>query len=257
MLLLAAIIPRVVDAFQSWSPDYEVAIGRASSSTLPRLLYVAAFPHYAPWNPTWLPARRPRLYLPPDDRAASVWLVDLVIVYVWARGRLRNAVARYDLHDAPRRRDRRRRHDDPHRHRAGAASAGAGVRAHSRARFLLLRPERGHARPLAGRGVAGAGRLGPQWLAPLVLPVALILVRRAAGGGGPLAHLPENGHGDPPPLFVVLNLILEVLIAMISWIAYLFYLLLSTLVNRVTGGRCDRIATVTRRPDQHPRVGEP
>ncbi|MCA1668020.1 MAG: hypothetical protein LC793_11640 [Thermomicrobia bacterium] len=54
VMVVAAAIPRLVEAFQLWSPDYEVAIGGGIILTLAFLLYVGAFRQYAPWNPAWV-----------------------------------------------------------------------------------------------------------------------------------------------------------------------------------------------------------
>ncbi|MCA1668019.1 MAG: DUF4129 domain-containing protein [Thermomicrobia bacterium] len=123
----------------------------------------------------------------------------------------------------------------------------------ARGRARLHLPPLGGAVTLARlqiEGLRAQGRLGPQWIGPLVLPVALILIvgllAAAILSHTFLATVAAILH----PLFVVLNLILDVIIAVISWIAYLFYLLLSSLVNKITAGRVTPLPPPTAPPRQ-------
>jgi len=97
-------------------------------------------------------------------------------------------------------------------------------------------------------GLRSQGRLGPQWLGPLVLPVALILIVGLLAAAILSHTFLETVTAILHPLFVALNFILEVIIAIISWIAYVFYLVLSSIVNRITGGRVGELPRPTTPP---------
>jgi hypothetical protein len=251
VMLLAATIPRLVDAFQLWSPDYEVAIGAGVVVTLLLLLYVAAFPHYAPWDVTWLREAAHAFIFRPTTAQASVWLVTIVVVYAWARGRLRETPSLDTTYTML---------------RIGvivvavttiltvtAQEAQSPGRAYARILvigFFFFALSAVTLARLQVEGLRAQGRLGPQWIGPLVLPVALILIVGLLAAAVLSHTFLETVTAILHPVFFVLNLILEVIIAVISWIAYLFYLLLSSLVNRVTGGHVGQLPTLTTPPRQ-------
>ncbi len=251
VMIVAAAIPRLVEAFQLWSPDYEVAIGVGIVLTLAALLYIGAFRQYAPWNPEWFRQAIHAYIFRPSSAQSSVWLITIVIVYTWARGRLREtpsldttytmlrigvivvavtSILTVTAQDA----------NSPGRANVRALVVGFFFFALSAVTLARLQIE----------GLRAQGRLGPQWIAPLVLPVALILVvgllAAAILSHTFLATVTALLH----PLFVVLNFILDVIIAVISLIAYIFYLLLSSLVNRVTGGKVADLPRLTAPPGQ-------
>ncbi|MGI8855892.1 MAG: DUF4129 domain-containing protein, partial [Thermomicrobiales bacterium] len=99
-------------------------------------------------------------------------------------------------------------------------------------------------------GLRAQGKLGPQWIGPLVLPVALILIVGLLAAAILSHTFLKTVATILHPVFFVLNLILEAIIAVISWIAYLFYLALSSLVNRVTGGRVGQLPVLSTPPRQ-------
>ncbi len=255
VLLFAAILPRVVEAFQLWSPDYEVAIGVGVVLTLLFLLYVAAFPQYAPWNPAWLREAAYAYIFRPTTARASVWLVTFVIIYIWARGRLRDTPSLDTTYTML---------------RVGvlivaittiltvtAQEPDAPGRAYVRwlvLGFFFFALSAITLARLQVEGLRAQGKLGPQWIGPLVLPVAVILLVGLLAAALLSHTFLKTVTAILHPLFVVLNFILEVLIAVISWIAYVFYLLLSTLVNKITGGRVIELPQVDASPRRIPEA---
>jgi hypothetical protein len=251
VLLLAAIIPRIVEAFQLWSPDYEVAIGVGVVATLVGMVYVSAFRQYAPWDVTWL-REAARAYVFHETTArAPVWLVTIIVVYAWARGRLRDTPALDSAYTMLR--------------------IGAIIVAVTAVLIVTstepTAPGRGSVRGLVigffffalsaislarlqMEGLRSQGRLGPQWLGPLVLPVAIVLLIGLLTAAILSHTFLQTVATILHPLFVVLNFILEIIIAIISWIAYIFYLLLSTIVNRITGGRVADFPKVNAPPQR-------
>jgi hypothetical protein len=238
LLLLAATIPRVVEAFQLWSPDYEVAIGVGVVISLVGMVYVSAFRQYAPWDLTWLREAGNAYIFHATTATTSIWLVTIVVVYAWARGRLRDSPALDSAYVML---------------RIGAVivavtavlivtstepgAAGRGSVKGLVIGFFFFSLSAISIARLQMEGLRSQGKLGPQWLGPLVLPVALVLLVGLLAAAILSHTFLQTVATILHPLFVVLNFILEVIIAVISWIAYLFYLLLSTVVNKITGGR--------------------
>ncbi len=238
VMLLAAAIPRIVEAFQLWSPDYEVAIGVGVVVTLVGMLYVGAFNHYAPWDTVWLREALHGFIFRATTAQTSVWLILFIVVYAWARGRLRETPSLDTTYTML---------------RVGvivvavttiltvtAQETATPGRAYVRILvigFFFFALSAVTLARLQVEGLRAQGKLGPQWLGPLVLPVALILLVGLLTAAILSHTFLETVTTILHPFFVVLNWILEVIIAVISWIAYFFYLALSTLVNKITGGR--------------------
>lgn len=249
VMLLAAMIPRVVEAFQLWSPDYEVAIGAGIVLTLLFLLYVGAFRQYAPWDPAWLRETAHGYIFRPTTARASVWLVTFVIVYAWVRGRLRETPSLDTTYTML---------------RVGvivvavttiltvtAQETETTARTYVRVLvvgFFFFALSGVTLARLQVEGLRSQGRLGPQWIGPLVLPVAIILIVGLLAAAILSHTFLETVTAILHPLFVVLNFILEVIIAIISWIAYVFYLVLSSLVNKITGGHVGELPRPTAPP---------
>jgi hypothetical protein len=242
VMLLAAMIPRIVEAFQLWSPDYEVAISAGIVLTLLFLLYVSAFRQYAPWDLAWLRETAHGYIFRPTTARASIWLITLVIVYAWMRGRLRETPSLDTTYTML---------------RVGvivvavttiltvtAQETETVARSYVRllvVGFFFFALSAVTLARLQVEGLRSQGKLGPQWLGPLVLPVALILIVGLLAAAILSHTFLETVTAILHPLFVALNFILEVMIAVISWIAYVFYLLLSSLVNRITGGHVGQL----------------
>lgn len=251
VMIVAAAIPRLVEAFQLWSPDYEVAIGAGIVATLLALLYIGAFRQYAPWDPTWLRETVHAYIFRPTTAQASVWLITFVIVYLWARGRLRETPSLDTTYTMLRigvivvavtsiLTVTAQEMDSPARAHVRILVVGFFFFALSAVTLARLQIE----------GLRAQGRLGPQWIGPLVLPVALILIVGLLASAVLSHTFLQTVTAILHPLFVVLNFILELIIAVISWIAYVFYLLLSSLVNRITGGHVAELPRITAPPRQ-------
>ena len=251
VMIVAAAIPRLVEAFQLWSPDYEVAIGAGIVVTLVGLIYVGAFRQYALWNLEWLRQAIHGYIFRPTTAQSSVWLITIIIVYTWARGRLRETPSLDTTYTML---------------RIGvmvvaatsiltvtSQEANAPGRANVRllvVGFFFFALSAVTLARLQVEGLRAQGRLGPQWIGPLILPVALILIVGLLAAAVLSHTFLETVTAILHPLFVVLNFILDLIIAIISWIAYLFYLLLSSLVNRITGGKVGVLPQPTAPPRQ-------
>ena len=251
MMIVAAAIPRLVEAFQLWSPDYEVAIGVGIVLTLAALLYIGAFRQYAPWNPEWLRQTAHAYVFRPSTAQSSVWLITIVIIYTWARGRLRETPSLDTTYTML---------------RVGvlvvavtsiltvtAQETNSPGRAYVRilvVGFFFFALSAVTLARLQIEGLRAQGRLGPQWIGPLVLPVALILIVGLLASAVLSHTFLQTVTAILHPLFVVLNFILNLIIAIISWIAYIFYLVLSSLVNKITGGRISNLPPPTAPPRQ-------
>ena len=250
VMIVAAAIPRLVEAFQLWSPDYEVAIGVGIVVTLARPALYRRIPAVRAVEPGRGCARRSHAYIfRPTTAQASVWLITIVIVYTWARGRLRETPSLDTTYTML---------------RVGvivvavttiltvtAQEANSPGRAYVRilvVGFFFFALSAVTLARLQIEGLRAQGRLGPQWIGPLVLPVALILIVGLLAAAVLSHTFLETVTAILHPLFVVLNFILELIIAMISWIAYLFYLVLSSLVNQITGGQVGNCRNPPPRP---------
>ncbi len=251
VMIVAAAIPRLVEAFQLWSPDYEVAIGVGIVATLLALLYIGAFRQYAPWDPAWLREAVHAYIFRPSTAQASVWLITFIIVYMWARGRLRETPSLDTTYTMLRigvivvavtsiLTVTAQETDSPGRAHVRILVVGFFFFALSAVTLARLQIE----------GLRAQGRLGPQWIGPLVLPVALILIVGLLASAVLSHTFLQTVTAILHPLFVVLNFILELIIAVISWIAYVFYLVLSSLVNKITGGHVGALPQPTAPPRQ-------
>jgi len=250
-MIVAAAIPRLVEAFQLWSPDYEIAIGAGIVLTLVGLLYVGAFRQYTPWNPEWFRQAVRAYIFRPTMAQSSVWLITIVIVYTWARGRLRETPSLDTTYTMLRvgvlvvavtsiLTVTAQETNTPGRAYVHLLVVGFFFFALSAVTLARLQIE----------GLRAQGRLGPQWIGPLVLPVALILIVGLLAAAILSHTFLQTVTAILHPLFVVLNFILDLIIAVISWIAYLFYLVLSSFVNKITGGKVAELPRLTTPPRQ-------
>jgi len=251
VMVLAAVIPRVVEAFQLWSPDYEVAIGAGIVLTLAAFVYLSALRQYAPWDPAWLREAGYAYIFRPTTANGSVWLITLITIYAWARGRFRETPSLDTTYTMLRvgvivvaittiLTVTAQETDTPARGYVRGLVVGFFFFALSAVTLARLQVE----------GLRSQGRLGPQWIGPLVLPVALILIVGLLTAALLSHTFLETVTAILHPVFVALNFVLELIIAVISWIAYLFYLVLSSLVNRITGGHVVELPRIAATPRQ-------
>ncbi len=239
VMLVAAAVPRLAETLQLWSPEYEIAIGAGVVCTLLGMLYACAFVmRYAFWDVTWLREAANAYIFRPTTATASVWLIGAVIIYAWVRGRLRDIPSLDTAYTTLR--------------------FGTIIVAVTSVLTLTSQdatsPSQRYVRPLVigfffcalsaitvarlqVEGLRAQGRLGPQWLGPLLLPVALVLIGGTLVAALLSRRLLETITGLLAPVFAILEFILRIIIAIISLIAYLLYILLSALLGALAGGR--------------------
>ncbi len=178
-----------------------------------------------------------RLHLPLDDGDRSVWLIGFVIIYAWVRGRLRDTPSLDSAYTMLR--------------------VGTVIVAITSVLTLTSQdpasPSQQYVRPLVlgfffcalsaitvarlqVEGLRAQGRLGPQWLGPLLLPVVLVLIIGMFVAAMLSRQFLETVTTFLTPVLVVLEFILRVIITIISLIAYLLYLALSALIGALAGG---------------------
>lgn len=250
VMVVAAAAPRLAETLQLWSPEYETFIGASVVVTLLGMLYACAFAaRYAVWDVTWLREVAYGYIFRPTTATASVWLIGFVIIYAWARGRLRDLPSLDSAYVMLR--------------------VGTIVVAITSVLTLTSQdpasPSQRYVRPLVigfffcalsaitvarlqVEGLRAQGRLGPQWLGPLLLPVALVLVIGMLVAALLSRRFLQTVTALLAPVFAVLEFILRVIIAIISLIAYVLYLALSALIGALAGGKGNPLPPLTAPP---------
>ena len=90
VLLFAAAVPRLAEALQLWSPEYELCIGAGVVGSLLTMLYGCAFAsRYAVWDGEWFYEMVQGFIFQRTTATASVLLIAVVTIYAWVRGRAR------------------------------------------------------------------------------------------------------------------------------------------------------------------------
>lgn len=251
VMLVAAAAPKVAETLQIWSPEYEIFIAGSILVTLVGMVYACAFFRYAPWDPAWLREALHAFTMHETTAATSVWLITFVIIYAWVRGRLREPPALDNTYTML---------------RVGiivvaitsvltttgqdARSPGQQyVRPLMLAFFFFALSAITLAR-LQMEGLRAQGRLGPQWLGPLIAPVALVLILGLLVAGLLSHQFLAVILGLLSPVFAVLNWILAVIIAVISYIAYFVYLILSLIIAKLAGGARAQPPQIRQPPQQ-------
>ncbi len=239
VMLFAAAIPRIAETLQLWSPEFEAFIAGSVVLSLVGMLYSCAFAtHYAPWDVRWLQETLHAFTVRPTTATASVWLITFVLIYAWARGRLRDQPALDSTYTMLR--------------------VGLVVVAITSVLTLTTQEARSPAqqfvRPLVVgffffalsavtlarlqvEGLRSQGRLGPQWLVPLILPVAFVLLAGLLVAGLLSRRFLDTLTAILHPVFLVLNFILDIIITVISWIAYFCFFIFNLIFLKLSGGR--------------------
>jgi len=250
VMIVATAIPRLAETMQLWSPEYETFIGAGVIVTLLGMLYATAFAtRYAVWDVAWLREAAYGYIFRPTTATASVWLISFVIIYAWVRGRLRDVPSLDTAYTMLR--------------------IGTVIVAITSVLTLTSQDpaslSQQHVRPLVigfffsalsaitvarlqVEGLRAQGRLGPQWLLPLLLPVALVLIIGTLVAAILSRQFLETITSLLTPVWVVLEFILRVIITIVSLIAYVLYLLLSMLIGALAGGKQNPLPTLTAPP---------
>ncbi|RIK45389.1 MAG: hypothetical protein DCC58_06560 [Chloroflexi bacterium] len=88
-LLVAHIVPHLMDEWRIWSPHYEMVLGVAIGVTTLVSVKVACFPHVALSDPLWVRDMFNSLVLLSNDAERPVWGIVALAAYAWWRGRTR------------------------------------------------------------------------------------------------------------------------------------------------------------------------
>ncbi len=238
VLLFAAAVPRIAEALQLWSPEYQLFIGGGVVLSLLTMLYACAFAaRYAPWDIEWAYQMVQAFIFQRTTATASVLLIAVVTIYAWIRGRVRGLP---DLDTAYT------------TLRVGVVTVAVGAvltaisdssdpTAQQQLRplvvgFFFCALSAVTVARLQMEGLRAQGKLGPQWLGPLVLPVLLVLLIGFFVAALLSRALLEFVAGLLAPVFAVLQFILTVIVAILSFFAYLFYFLFNLILSKFASG---------------------
>jgi hypothetical protein len=89
VLYAAALLPRLLDAFDVWDPGYGLVMAVGVAATALLLIKVASFPQLGWSDSAWLDEAGDSLILRPTEARLPVWGLLVVVVYAWWRGRRR------------------------------------------------------------------------------------------------------------------------------------------------------------------------
>ncbi|HEX5164426.1 MAG TPA: hypothetical protein VFV93_03435, partial [Thermomicrobiales bacterium] len=222
LMLVAHLVPHLLDEWRVWSPNYEIVLASAIAISALVAIKVASFPDIALWDLDWLRGTVNALALLDNDAARPVWGIVVLSAYAWWRGRTR-AEGSID-------------------------SAYAMLRTGTLAMALLLililvaAPDDAQVRDrlstatiaffasaLAAIGVARltlegfrtSAPLGPRWLATFVGPILAVVAVAIIGAGIFSRQFLDTVLWMLTPVFFVLNLVFQVFVFVLAIIAFI------------------------------------
>lgn len=222
LLLTAHIVPRLLDEWRIWSPEYEGIMGAAIAGTTLIAVKFASFPDIAIWDLSWIRQAARALAFLPNDAVRPVWVVVLLAAYAWWRGRSRvepSVDAAYSML------------------RTGTIAlaliimillAAAPDEAQVRDRlststvmfFVAALAAIGVAR-LKLEGYRTSSPLGPRWLATFVGPILAVVVVAIIGAGIFSRQFLDTILWMLTPVFFVLSIVFQVFVLVLAVIAYI------------------------------------
>ena len=222
LLLVAHMVPRLLDEWRIWSPEYEgIMAGAIAISTLVTVK-AGSFPSIAVWDMVWIRQTVRALALLPNDAVRPVWGIVILSAYAWWRGRSRaepSVDAAYAmlrtgtfvlalvivmlLIAAP--------DDSQVRERLSAGTVSFFVAALAAVGIARLRLE----------GFRTSSPLGPRWLATFVAPILAVVVVAIVGAGIFSRQFLDTVLWMLTPVFFVLSIVFQVFVLILAIIAYI------------------------------------
>jgi hypothetical protein len=222
MMLVAHLVPHLLDEWRIWSPTYEVVLAVAIALSILIAAKAASFPHVAIWDMSWLRGTVNALALLDNDARRPVWGVVVLGVYAWWRGRTRTEGSVDTAYTMLRvgtivmslllvlilvgARD-----DAQVRDRLSVATI---------AYFVCSLAAIGVAR-LKLEGFRTSAPLGPRWLATFVGPILAVVGVAIIGAGIFSRHFLDTVLWMLTPVFFVLNLVFQVFVIILAIIAFI------------------------------------
>ena len=242
LLLVAHLVPHLLDEWRVWSPTYEIVLTVAIALSMLAAAKVASFPSVALWDPGWLRGTFNALAFLPNDSERPVWGIVFLGIYAWWRGRTRAegsidsayAMLRTGtfamglllvliLATAP--------EDAQVRDRLSAATIWFFISALAAIGVARLKLE----------GFRTSAPLGPRWLATFVGPILAVVAVAIIGAGIFSRQFLDTVLWMLTPLFIVLNIVFQVFVFILAIVAFI---ILSPIVWLI-GTREPRLVPVT------------
>jgi hypothetical protein len=222
VMVTAHLVPRLLDEWRIWSPQYEIIMLSAVVVTLLIAIKSGCFPDIALWDIDWLRQTGRAIALLPNDAARPVWAMVVLTAYAWWRGRtradpsvdssyvmLRNGSATMALliivilaAADP---------SDQIRGRLSIATIMFFIWALAAVGVSRLRLE----------GFRTSAPLGPRWLATFVGPILAVVVVAIIGAGIFSRQFLDTVLWMLTPVFFVLDLVFQAFVLFMAVIAYI------------------------------------
>lgn len=221
-LLAGHLLPRLMDEWRVWSPDYETIMATAIALTVLLVVKVASFPQFAVWDIAWVRHGVRALAFLPNDAARPVWGAVVLCAYAWWRGRSRAEPSIDSAYTML---------------RAGtvalalttivilmATTRDAEVRERLSVAtisfFALTLAAIGVAR-LKLEGFRTSAPLGPRWLATFVAPILTVVVVAIVGAGIFSRRFLDTVLWMLAPVFWFLAIVFQAFVLMLAIVAFI------------------------------------
>ncbi len=222
VMLVAYLVPRVLDEWRVWGARYESLMGGAIVVTLLIAVKAGAFPGIAVWDVAWLRQAMRAIALLDNEAVRPVWGIVALVAWAWWRGRTRDLpsvdsaylmlragsailalliVVILVASDA----------GDEVRQRLSAATVSFYVCALAAIGMARLKLE----------GFRTSSPLGPRWLATFVAPILTVLGIAILGAGIFSRQFLDTVLWMLSPLLLVLNLVFQAVILIMAVLAYI------------------------------------
>jgi hypothetical protein len=245
LMMVAHLVPHLLDEWRIWSPEYETITGVMILLTVLVTVKVAAFPHYAAWNTDWVSQALRGFAFLPNDSIRPVWGLIILVAYAWWRGRTREEPSVDSAYTMLRMGSivlaviitivlLAAADDDEVRQRLSAATVAFFIGSLGAIGVARLKLE----------GFRTSAPLGPRWLATFVAPICAVIVLAIIGAGIFSRRFLETVLWMLSPLLWFLSLVFEAFVLILAVIA----LIILTPIVWLLGDREPRALPVTPTP---------
>jgi len=222
LLIVAHLVPHLLDEWRIWSPDYEVIIGSTIVLSLLLAVKAGSFPGIAIWDTDWVRQAARAVAFLPNDAIRPVWAIVVLAAYAWWRGRTR-APAGIDSAYSMLRMGTvtlaailiiilaGSADDADVRGKLSAATVSFFVAALSAVGVARLKLE----------GFRTSAPLGPRWLATFVGPILAVVVVAIIGAGIFSRQFLDTTLWMLSPVFWVLTLVFQAFVLIMAIIAFI------------------------------------
>lgn len=222
VMLVAHLVPHLLDEWRVWSPTYEVVLVVAITISMLIAVRIASFPNVALGDTDWLRDAINALAFLPNDADRPVWGIIVLGVYAWWRGRTRSEASIDTAYSMLRVGTIvlavllvlilvGTNEDAQVRDRLSLATVGFFVGALGAIGVARLKLE----------GFRTSAPLGPRWLATFVGPILAVVAVAIIGAGIFSRQFLDTVLWMLTPVFFVLNIVFQVFVFILAVIAFI------------------------------------